>query len=282
MESKTEIDLAKCSRCGKCIDVCGSKIIGMEEAGPRVMHAESCIECGKCVAVCPADAIHMKDIDNAGFHELEAHGITLEQFYNLACQRRSVRHYQPDAVRREDVERMMRVVQQAPTGGNFQELEYTVISDPVVLDGIRALLLDKFLFLGKLTPLLRLVQSKENVQKAKFTAKNIARIHAEGGDHLLRNAPTMVIIHSGEKRPLCDTDAAIAGTYLNLAAELIGVGVQWLGYYMVLARVFKQLRKRAGIPPDHRVLAALLMGYKQFDYPRACARKPLKIHYISG
>ncbi|MFX0101414.1 MAG: nitroreductase family protein [Candidatus Hodarchaeota archaeon] len=280
MESKLIIDEKSCTRCGKCKEICGSRIIDINDDTAFPKYGEYCIECGKCVAICPEGAIALKIYEQEELEDIVDPKITLEQLRQLVTRRRSVRHYLDKPINKKDMMKLLDIARQAPTGGNFQELEYTIISDPSILEGIRNELYNKFRLLGKFTSLLRLIQNKENVEQAKFTLGVIERMHESGEDHLLRNAPTLVIIHTNEKRPLCEYDAAIAATYINLAAEILGIGMQWLGYHIVLSGVFKKIKKLSRLPKGHKVLASFLLGYKKLEFLRSCQRKPLKINYF--
>ena len=52
---RPEIDLEKCTGCGKCIEICkvgATKIID----GKAIIDYDKCVRCGRCVAVCPEAA----------------------------------------------------------------------------------------------------------------------------------------------------------------------------------------------------------------------------------
>ncbi len=52
------IDLSRCSRCGRCVEVCEYKAISMTEDGPVIDYAK-CEGLGTCVVVCPSGAIRL-------------------------------------------------------------------------------------------------------------------------------------------------------------------------------------------------------------------------------
>ena len=50
------IDIAKCTGCGYCVNVCPQGAIKIEN-NEAFVHRELCVECGTCVTVCPVNAI---------------------------------------------------------------------------------------------------------------------------------------------------------------------------------------------------------------------------------
>ena len=51
-----QIDEAKCTGCGKCVEVCPEKAITID-GGRAVINGQLCTNCGTCVSICPAGAI---------------------------------------------------------------------------------------------------------------------------------------------------------------------------------------------------------------------------------
>jgi MinD superfamily P-loop ATPase len=54
------IDVAKCTRCGECVEVCRFDAIDEKEDGEIGIDPISCEGCGVCSHICPADAIQME------------------------------------------------------------------------------------------------------------------------------------------------------------------------------------------------------------------------------
>ena len=53
-----QIDGAKCTGCGLCVDACPVEAISLENDKAKV-DAEKCVDCGQCVEQCPSEAIRM-------------------------------------------------------------------------------------------------------------------------------------------------------------------------------------------------------------------------------
>ena len=52
-----EIDLARCTRCGRCVTCCPGQAVDMRPAGPAIVRPGDCTYCTLCEAVCPPGAI---------------------------------------------------------------------------------------------------------------------------------------------------------------------------------------------------------------------------------
>ena len=62
MEALFHINQPACIRCGRCVQICPSRLFAQEKQGGdiQVKDTASCIGCGHCVAACPRDAIEHK------------------------------------------------------------------------------------------------------------------------------------------------------------------------------------------------------------------------------
>jgi len=65
---KAEIDQAKCTKCGKCKNICRFSAIELKEGqlkeGQFEINPFLCEGCGACEIVCPVDAIKLKEVKN--------------------------------------------------------------------------------------------------------------------------------------------------------------------------------------------------------------------------
>ncbi len=52
---RVKLDRAKCTQCQKCLAVCPTGIVNIDDIGTST----DCIQCGKCIESCPSDALHI-------------------------------------------------------------------------------------------------------------------------------------------------------------------------------------------------------------------------------
>ncbi len=136
MEQKTHfsVDKSKCTRCGKCINVCSGMVIEYGQDGyPSMKEFErygwrGCWRCEHCLAVCPVGAISIfdKKPENSLQPPPPEMGSYMEQ---LIVNRRSCRRYLDQDVDPKIISRILSAMASAPTGGNSCGVEYTVIDD---------------------------------------------------------------------------------------------------------------------------------------------------------
>ncbi|HWQ71287.1 MAG TPA: mercury methylation ferredoxin HgcB [Desulfitobacteriaceae bacterium] len=58
--STLKMDSAKCTGCGRCIEVCPHAVFTMINGKANIVQKNSCIECGACVKNCPFYALQVK------------------------------------------------------------------------------------------------------------------------------------------------------------------------------------------------------------------------------
>jgi NAD-dependent dihydropyrimidine dehydrogenase PreA subunit len=55
-----EIDAAKCSGCGLCLNVCPHRVLELRERKAVVADRDACMECGACKVNCPHQAVRVE------------------------------------------------------------------------------------------------------------------------------------------------------------------------------------------------------------------------------
>ncbi|MFH1985605.1 MAG: nitroreductase family protein [Pseudomonadota bacterium] len=151
-------------------------------------------------------------------------------FFNLIRSRRSVRAFTPTPVEREKVDLLVEAALRAPSSRNTCPWEFIVVDDAATIAGLAC-----------------------------------AKPHGAG---FLAGAPLAVVVTADPKR--CDVwieDAAIATTFIHLAAHSLGLGSCWiqLRNRQHTAEVSSEayVRDLLGIPDDRRVLSMVAVGYPE-------------------
>lgn len=57
-DKRVAVDLARCTRCGRCVRSCFVAALELVDSG-LVIHRERCVGCGLCVSICPVDALFL-------------------------------------------------------------------------------------------------------------------------------------------------------------------------------------------------------------------------------
>lgn len=171
--------------------------------------------------------------------------------------RRSVRKYKPEAVRRDQMEVIIRCGLNAPSGMNRQPWAVRVVDSPEFLDGITAL------WLADMAP-----------ERAAETRA------ADGFRNMFRNAPTVIFIAApvGGKGNL---DCGLMGENMILTAQAMGVGSCCLGGPIAFMKsdAAAGYLARLQLPSDYELLYAIGMGYPD-EEPEAKPRDESKAMYI--
>jgi nitroreductase/NAD-dependent dihydropyrimidine dehydrogenase PreA subunit len=285
------IDESKCNLCGICVPVCVRKILTKGEKSVQVTDRSLCLACGHCKAVCPTDAPQLPGM-NEQFQaaplkrEIPAAG----ELFRFFRRRRSLRVYRPEPVEKEKLKMLVEAGRYAPTGGNRQACEYTVVSGRKILDQACTLATQALEEEGK-----KIQETVDQYRKVKkplppdldsqqlFPAvwARIANRWKEGADQLLHNAPALILIHIKEHAATtAEIDAGIAATHMTLLAEALGLGTCFIAFLVRTLQSSKELRDLLKIPEGNRVHAALTVGYPAVTYLRLVGRRPAKVKWV--
>ena len=246
---------SSCKACGLCSAACPASLVRQVEPGrPPVALAGReghCIRCGHCVAVCPTGAFVHALLPPAAFQPLRRRELPdAAAFERLLSARRSCRRYDPTPLPREELASLIASVRHAPTGHNSRQIGYVVIDGPRRMDVARQAVLDW----------IDLAMTADPDRAAMLHLAGAARAAAKGKDVIFRGAPHAVVVYAPETGVTPETDAVIAGTWLELAASAAGLGACWCGYLMFALAAHPPVGTCLGIPSGQRGYAALLVG----------------------
>ena len=75
-------------------------------------------------------------------------------------------------------------------------------------------------------------------------------------------------------------DAALAPTNMGTMAEAQGLGVLYVGFFAMAARVSKKIRKKLSLTGKEKVVTAIAIGYPDVHYKRTVPRKKAKVKLL--
>jgi nitroreductase/Pyruvate/2-oxoacid:ferredoxin oxidoreductase delta subunit len=237
----------KCTQCGACIAGCPRMIIQENAHGfPFVLPEDEyyCMQCSHCVVNCAYCAASFGDYESTKAIDLkELRFPTPEESRKLLCTRRSARRFKPDSVNRETLQKVFEIVRFAPSASNRQPVRWIVAKNETLLKF-------KHLYLQ------RICEGKTSL--GRFSRQEEQQ--KQGKDSIFRGAPLLIVAVLPESIEIKE-DAAIAVTYLELAAHSLGLATMWSGVSMRLLRKDKEARELLGIKDDEFVGGAMLLGY---------------------
>ena len=172
----------------------------------------------------------------------------MNQIIEVIKSRRSIRKYQPQQIKDEELSLILEAAKYAPSGHNAQPWHFTVIQNKEVIDRISAV-------------------TKELMLKSK--TEWIVKMGQNEKYHLFHNAPTVIIV-SGEApttkdlsySPLADCSAAIQN--ILLTAQSIGIASCWIGLTSFYFNSQEEVAK-LNIPENYKPQFAVILGYSAIN-----------------
>ena len=284
MEQRTNfhVDRSKCIHCGKCVNVCSGMVleIGRDNC-PEMKSFErfgwrGCWRCQHCLAVCPTGAISIfnKNPDDSLTPPPQEMGGYMER---LVTNRRSCRRFLDKNVDPEVITRILAAMSAAPTGGNAQGVEYTVIDDKDMVHEIWATAYSKMESDAR-RHIYTHSFSDFYYGKMKESEKTVRK-----GDLLFCGAPHLFIAHErcvGKWAEDSKVNCNIATAYFELLCNAHGLGTTIMSYSAeVLNELAPKAREMLHIPRDHYTGLIVGFGYPEIRYARGVQKdRGRKIH----
>ena len=175
-------------------------------------------------------------------------------FHDLLKQRRMVRHYDPTPIPRETIERIVRTVRRAPSGGFSQGQRLVVVAEPETRARIATLLHEEeWVAQGReawlsVAPVHIVVCAREQDYHDRYNEAD--KLAATGGVEVEWPAPFWFV------------DAGAAMMLLLLAAIDEGLAA---GVYGVTVPEMAEFKQLLGIPNDVSVVAGVTIGHVRPD-----------------
>lgn len=271
--AQVTIDYKRCNEDGICAEVCPRKLIEIFDGAPRPAAgmAQLCIQCGHCMAVCPQGAVSISGVGSSECPKIDrAHWPTYEQLDHLMRSRRSVRRYKDKPVESDIINRILETCRYAPSGSNAQPVHWIIAGEPDSMREIGQLAVDW----------MAQAVSTSHPLAAKLPLAAVVEHWKNGEDRIFRGAPMAIMTHAPKVGSLPLESCVIAMTYFDLVAAGMGLATCWVGLLMVAAAEHTPIGHALGIPADHMLFGAMIMGYPQYKYQRIPPRHQPRVKWL--
>jgi nitroreductase len=160
--------------------------------------------------------------------------------------RRSIRAYQQQQIKDEELQAILDAGRFAPSAINEQPWHFTVVQSKEMLNKINEACRTAILKSGN-------ARFSERAKDENFS--------------IFYNAPTLIIVSGDEKTIAPKIDCALAMENMFLAAESMSIGSCWINAVINLLQApeAEALKKALGIPDTHVVYSAGSFGYKAME-----------------
>ena len=266
------IDPDKCNRDGICVSECPSRVIlahspkAVPEPAPDA--EEHCIRCGHCVAVCPESAIRLAWMNPDDCRAVDPEPqFTPDQAEQFLASRRSIRTFRKKPVSHETLLKLVEIACQAPSAKNEQPWHWLVVENTAQVKRLAGLVMDW----------VRRVIEERPEAAAQMKLERLLKAWENGEERICRGAPHVIVVHGNKNWPFGSEDGALALSHLDLFAAAAGLGTCWGGYLYTAANNYPPLFAAMGLPPEHRVYGAMMVGYPKFKYRRIPKRNPPRV-----
>lgn len=281
------IENESCIRCSKCVKVCPVYIFTQEKKGDTIglRNVKNCIECGHCVDACPTSSVLHNKFPADKVHNLKRDILPQpEQLLELLRARRSNRAFTNKEVPQELLDQIVEAAYLAPTAGNGQELSFTLVTDPDMLQKIVDFTIETYEAAIKklsnpfLKPLINLTAPSAKAALPKL--KGVVKTHHRGVDIILRNAKAILFIHTPASSTFGRQDANLAYQNGSLMAESLGVSQFYTGFICSAADLDKSGKLAKMLQIDGKIHAGMALGMPAFKFPKYSDRIPLRLNKI--
>ena len=253
------VDVSLCNCCGLCQKDCPHDLWVITGTGAQNT-SQDCFKCGHCVAICPQNAVSIsgfEDMPEDVRHDIRPEP---EALLTMMKGRRSIRHFTQQEVPPEIIEKIIEAGRYTPTGRNRQGVSYVVLREDK--DEYERIAVSWF---RRLRPIVGIFMKSFR--------------HSRIDDHyFFKGAPTIIVIKS-DNIGTGVIDGALAASAMELMARTYGLGVLYLGFFPIIARMSWKLRRKLSRVSKGKIVTTLVLGYPAVKYHRTAQRERPVIQY---
>ena len=282
--TRFQVNTDECIGCGRCVNVCSGMVLSMKDGHPVMKDFErfgwrGCWRCDHCLAVCPTGAISIfgKRPEDSLPPPPKDMGEYMER---LVTNRRSCCRFLDKNVDPRIIDGILSAMQAAPTGGNSQNVEYTVIDDK---DRVHEIWREAYSVMD--------AKAKRHIYTHSFSDFCYGKMKesektVRKDDLLFCGAPHLFIAHercAGKWAEDSKVNCVVATTYFELLCNAHGLGTTIMSYPAeVLNELAPKARDMLDIPRDHYTGLIVGFGYPEIPYARGAQKdRRAKIHRYS-
>ena len=252
----------KCLRCGICVECCPSCILSMGENGPECNFDRGCMSC-------PVGALDNKYTPLEKQRPVTMPVLDSATAYEFLRMRRSVRNFKPQPPTDEEITRLLDIARYAPTAGNSQGMYYIVIRDAEKIKAIADAVADWME-----------AEVKAGTENKRYFMTVLRAYRERGQDIIARHAPCLIFALARRLNITGVSNAEQSWAYAELFAPTIGLGTTIAGFIQSCGIAgYQPLLDLIEIPPKHKVVGTLMVGYPKYKYQRMPERQHLKVEF---
>lgn len=259
MERVINVDGEKCKNCGLCIQDCFVSCLQFsEDKIPEYVPNgnQICLLCQHCMVVCSTGALSLANINPDDLNQTSF--VDDEDMLSMIKSRRSVRRYKKKSVPEDKIEKIREMLSYPPTGGNLDNLHFSIVASKEKMDEIRKVTYDSISSLDEDSPLYSMKPMIEASLKA-------------GKDLVYHGAPAMIVcaVNMNNVAQGCETvDPIIALSYFELYAQSLGLGTLWDDFATIVLSQIPEVYSMLEIPDEYTLSFVLVFGIPAIKYPK--------------
>jgi nitroreductase len=177
-------------------------------------------------------------------------------------ERRSVRSFSSRQIEEDELQSILRIVQDGPTHHNTQLLHSPVVQDKELLDEMAEKIRQTMLQSGR----------KDQVEKA-----------GRPGYSPLHHAPTVIFVSGDLKADFhVQTECGIAAGLIVSAATVMGLSscITASSLFMFRDEYGNKIKKTIGIPEEYQAVLTVALGHCKGDYPAKPEKRADMVSYL--
>lgn len=264
-----QVNQEKCLKCGICVESCPSCILTMGENGPECHFDRGCMSCGHCVAICPVGALDNKYTPLEKQRPVTMPVLAADTAYEFLRMRRSVRTFKDAIPTEEEITRLLDICRYAPTAGNSQGMYYIVIRDKEKIKAIADAVAD---WMDE--------EVAAGTENKRYFMTVLRAYRERGQDIIARNAPVLVFALARRLNVTGVSNAEQCWAYAELFAPTIGLGTTIAGFIQSCGIAgYQPLLDLVNVPPKHKIVGTLMLGYPKYKFKRMPERQHLKVEF---